>query len=194
METIEVTDLGNGRVKIGDEVYISEKSNRVIPANQFNGNEVNKSLEAAKAELRQKFNDGEATDCPCCKQLVKKYKRKLSSSMAYGLIVLFKAPPGWINIEDYFHAQNIPHSIRGDVRKLRHWGLIEKKSGTREDGSTRTGEYRITEKGAEFVRGEIRVRSHYKEFNKNFLGFEGEQITIRQALGNKFKYNELMSN
>jgi hypothetical protein len=150
------------------------------------------TLGEARQHLRDHWEEG--TPCPCCRQLVKQYKRKLNSAMAYGLILVSraKADDGWVHIERYFKSLNIPSSIRGDMSKLKFWGLLEAKEGEREDGSTRLGFYRITDKGRQFVNGQISVQERVKLFNQKFYGFDGDEITIKQALGSKFDYNELM--
>ena len=50
----------------------------------------------------------------------------------------------------------------------------------------------ITERGEKFVKGQLKVNKSVYVFNNKFLGFDGELISIRQSLGNKFDYSELM--
>ena len=153
------------------------------------------TLDEIRDFLRKNWSEG--THCPACKQSVKLYKRSLTSSMAYGLILLSKADvedaEGWIHIEDYFKSLDIPSSIRGDISKLVYWGLLEKYEGKRDDGSNRNGKYRVTPKGYDFVRGKLEVYSHGFMYNNEFKGFTGELIKIRGALGQKFNYDELMA-
>lgn len=132
--------------------------------------------------------------CSCCGQFVKTYHRKLNSSMVQVLILIYRS--GKL---DYFHVENFLKSLnkgdlRADFHKLRYWGLIKKKVEQREDGSARNGFYRITPAGIMFVEGKITVRGTILIFNNEFQGFEGENINIYQALGNKFDYNQLMNN
>jgi hypothetical protein len=132
--------------------------------------------------------------CPCCGSFCKTYHRKLNSSMTQVLILIYKSCK-----LDYFHVENMLKSLnkgdlRADFHKLRHWGLIKKKVENREDGSARNGFYRITPAGIMFVEGKITVRETILIFNNEFKGFEGENINIYQALGNKFDYNKLMNN
>ena len=157
--------------------------------------ELDDTIAEGKAFLRENAEKG--TECPCCGQFVKIYRRKLNSAMACALVYLYKrenreADEGWIHVENYLKSQNIPASIRGDFPKLRYWGLIEQFEGQREDGSTRVGLYRITEKGELFVEGQLAVNKYILLYNQKLLGRDGDATTIQDALGDKFNYEELM--
>jgi hypothetical protein len=66
--------------------------------------------------------------------------------------------------------------------------------GKREDGSKRNGYYRITGRGLMFAEGKLKVHSRFMIFNNTFQGFKGEEIDVKNALGSKFNYDELMLN
>ena len=153
------------------------------------------TLQQAKDDIRENFEEG--SDCPCCGQFVKLYKRKLSSAMAIALIEIYKRDyrkAGFFHVEDYFKSlPHLPSSIRGDFSKLRYWDLIRKEEGEREDGSNRVGKYRITDKGRAFVRNHISVSSHVFLFDNKLKGFSEKEVLIGECLGSKFNYNELMA-
>ena len=131
--------------------------------------------------------------CPCCQQYCKLYVRKLNSAMAAVLLILWRTGnTGFIHVEDYLKANGYSH-LRADFHKLVHWSLLEKKSGEREDGNPRNGFYRITGRGIAFATGSLKVPQSIKIYNNNFEGFSGKDITIQEALGNKFSYQELMA-
>jgi len=143
----------------------------------------------------------EGTHCPCCNQYAKKYKRKLTSAMAWVLVIIYKyyLKEGnlekWLHVEDYLkNYPNLPSSLRGDFSKLRYWGLIEEQKNTlRDDGSKRVGYYRITRRGKLFVEGKIRVLKHIFIYNNKVKGFiKGTYISIKDASSSKFDYSELM--
>jgi hypothetical protein len=150
------------------------------------------TLQEVKNWLRSNFKKG--CECPACGQDVKMYTRKINSSMAAGLILLHKS-----GIEDYFHIEeylkniNCSSAIRGDIPKLRFWGLIERKEETREDGSNRAGYYRISEKGKSFIRGEITVPKAAYLYNNKCHGFSEDHTDIKTALGDKFDFQDLMN-
>lgn len=148
------------------------------------------TLEQAKDVLRENWEEG--VECPCCKQFVKLYRRKITSAMAYVLFLLSTQGDEYIHVENWLKEKKVPASFRGDFTKLRHWGLIETKSGIRDDGSKRIGYYKITAHGRDFVAGDVTVRPCVRIFNNELFGFEGEKINFKQALGDKFNYEELM--
>ena len=99
----------------------------------------------------------------------------------------------YIHVENFLKATvNIASSIRGDVPKLCHYGLLERAPGKREDGSSRNGYYRVTAKGIAFVAGKLEVPRYVILYNNKVLGFSGETINVIQALKGRFNYQDLM--
>jgi hypothetical protein len=80
----------------------------------------------------------------------------------------------------------------GDATKSVYWKLIEEDNGTRDDGSSRSGWWRVTDRGRDFVRNLIGIPKYARIYDGHLLGFEGEDVRITDALGTKFDYNELM--
>lgn len=153
------------------------------------------TLEDAKTWLRERLSDG--ADCPCCNQFTKLYVRSFLATMAYTLIQLNRASregTPWIHIQEMLTKARAPSSIAssGDYAKMRFWGLIEPCPERREDGSKRNGYWRITDAGRAFVEGKTAIPSHVLVFGDTFLGTSGPPVTVREALGKKFNYTELM--
>jgi len=155
------------------------------------------TLEQAKLWIREHFHEG--VDCPCCGQKVKLYKRKLNSSMAYVLILLYKwwekNGEAGVHVPSHLNDLELPPgvaaAIRGDWAKLRHWGLIESAIPQ----LSANGHWRITEMGRYFVTGECMAKKYIYIFNKRVIVPENqdlEMITIEQALGDRFDLPELM--
>lgn len=133
----------------------------------------------------------EGCSCPCCGQFVKRYRRKITSAMAYGLILLHQESKGeWIHMLSFFTERKM--SSTNEMAKLRHWGLIEKKDGEKEDGNPNNGYYRITRRGILFAEKMISVPRYCFIYNDTVSEFSSEQTNITQALGDKFNYSELM--
>jgi hypothetical protein len=151
------------------------------------------TLEEAKEWLRKRVDKG--ASCPCCTQFAKVYKRKLNSSMARGLLVLLRYatahPDEDLHIPSIFREEKVCSSNDGAL--LRHWGLIQACSGVRSDGSTRIGFYRLTQLGREFALDRVSVPMYAILYSERLLRLSKEQTSIRDALGNKFNYQELMS-
>lgn len=133
--------------------------------------------------------------CEHCGQFAKLYYRTITSAMAYALILMHKkGDEDYFHIENYLKEMNCPPAIRGDVPKLRFWGLIEPKVEDREDGSNRNGYYRITRQGIKFVNNQLTIPSHVKIYNNKFYGYESEKfVGITDCLKKKFNYNKLMN-
>lgn len=50
-----------------------------------------------------------------------------------------------------------------------------------------------TQLGIDFVRNKIRVKAKANIYNNKFYGFEGDDISIIDALKDKFNYEQLMT-
>lgn len=130
--------------------------------------------------------------CPCCTQRAQCYKRKLNASTARILIEMLRLSGtgqkrAWVNIPRLGLG-------RADEAKARYWGLIEPMPGVRGDGSTRTGWWRLTDRGVAFVRGATSVPKYVYLYNGRMVGqSDGEKVTITDVLGTKFNYAELMA-
>lgn len=148
------------------------------------------TIEQGKSYLRKNFKHG--ANCPCCGQTVKLYKRKLNSGMATTLLWLYeyskKNNKEWVNIPEVAPRSTLRAK---DFCILEYWDLIE-RFPTIEPGKKYSGVWRITEKGKNFANGQEKVRSHVLIFNNKFVGYSPTMITIEEALGEKFNYNELM--
>lgn len=136
--------------------------------------------------------------CPACDQLAKRYKRKLNSSMAYALLLIyrhFKTNTDWLHVPEYLEQVcNTPTKRGGDWAKMVYWGLIVGKDDeTRADGSKRNGFYKMTQKGIDFVRGSIRVPKYATIYAAKCIAMSPEDTSISEALGDRFNYSELMS-
>jgi len=160
------------------------------------------TLVEAKKWLRVRF--GKGATCPCCNQFVKLYKRALSKSMAYVLLLMEchfsgDAVEEWLHVPSYIAemASDNPRraaAVRGDWAKLKFWGLIEEKPDVRSDGSSRVGHWKMTLLGRQFARRQVKVPGHVYLYNGEPLQRTVEEmITIDDALGTEFSYDEIMS-
>lgn len=132
----------------------------------------------------------EGVECPCCEQLVKEYTRALPAIAARVMIRMYREGRegrDWVNIPEM--------ALRGgtgDGTKGQHWGLIEPQPGERDDGSRRTGWWRLTDLGRAFVTRAITVPKYAHIYNGETVSFSGPAFSIDQALGEKFNYTVLM--
>jgi hypothetical protein len=135
----------------------------------------------------------DGVQCPCCGQFAKIYRRKLNAAMAQALVAFYEKVLG---SEDFVHVPSTTDMSRlgGDWAKLVHWKLIEEKPEDRHDGCKHAGWWRITDLGRRFVRDEVRIASHVLLYNQSLLGLDDSaSISIREALGDRFDYAELMA-
>ncbi len=149
------------------------------------------TLKAAKQHLRNNWNSG--TDCPCCGQIVKLYRRKFNTIMARGLISLYHLCRG---NQNYHHVSDIMTKISptgsSDFSKLRYYKLIEEEKN--EDPAKKTsGNWKITEMGIKFVHKQVAAPMYLLIYNTKLQGIDGDLIQIDEALGKKFHYQELMN-
>jgi len=173
------------------------------------------TIKEAKAFLRENFEKG--CKCPCCDSSVRLYKRKLNSGMALFLIGLYKLymnnrgyepvgvsslsikrgepifpPEKFYQNKEVFEIMNIKVTSL-DYSVLKHFGLIE--SRVAENGKKDSGYWKLTGAGKDFiyyVGTPPTVPKHVFLYNNKRQGFSDETTTIKEALGDKFDYSELM--
>lgn len=151
------------------------------------------SLSHAQAILRDQVMAGEAVPCPCCTQLCKVYKRQIHATMALALIIMYRDggdQDGWVHLPRLLAGTAAARG--GDQGKLVYWGLIEELPDKREDGG-RAGWWRVTPRGAAFVRHALRVPKYAHVFDGRVLRLDGDMVSIVDCLGKKFDYRELMA-
>jgi hypothetical protein len=144
------------------------------------------TLGEARELLREKVEEGHR--CPLCTQFAKVYRRKITASMGYMLIRIYRAG-GDANFV-YLPSLRDGNGAM-DTTMTQYWGLIEEERARREDGG-RAGWWRLTELGARFVCGQASVPKYARVYDGRRLGCAGESVTIHDALGEKFDYAELM--
>lgn len=143
------------------------------------------ALAAARTHVRERMKTREGTRCPCCEQFCKVYRRKISSPMARWLIhavFLWKKNEVSLHAGDDWSVAILKGS--GDFAKLRFWGLIEPLHGNR---------WYPTALGTDFVQDRVTVPEVALVFNDACLGFDGARVRIRDALGSRFNYDEIMA-
>lgn len=143
------------------------------------------TIHVGKQWLRQQLDQG--AHCPLCGQHAKMYRRKINSGMARSLIHIYRiAGNGWV------HVSAIGARSR-EEGKLAYWGLLEEQKATGLHGG-RAGYWRLTDKGIAFVRGNLKVEKYALIYDGRVYGFDGtEMISIKDALGTKFDYQDLMN-
>jgi len=136
-------------------------------------------------------------DCPCCGQYVKLYKRKLNAGMARFLIGLYRL--GKKNIGDMYFSPSavleemeIPNTQALDYSILKHFSFIKENDDKRENKS-KAGFWMLTSSGEQFVLQNILTAMYVHVYDNRLFSTSGDSIRIKEALGGKFIYDELMS-
>lgn len=75
---------------------------------------------------------------------------------------------------------------------MKWWELLESQVQTKDPARTGSGFWRITPKGERFVRGEIAVPEKIYIYDNLIVERSDETTFIKEALGHKFNYAELM--
>jgi hypothetical protein len=132
--------------------------------------------------------------CPCCTQIAKEYHRPINSTMARDLIVAWRAYGtrfGYLQEVRRVIKAATGHSNREEP-KLRYWGLMEEENVRRPDGG-RAGWWRVTPDGEDWVLGRSVVPKYAWVYDNRLIALDRRQhVTIREALGHRFNYDELM--
>jgi hypothetical protein len=158
---------------------------------------MNTSLDEARRWVDENAPDG--VICPCCKQVAKIYKRKLNRAMAYSLICIYRLRDeagecGWIDVPRLLAKYGLVSVLRSrEYQKLCYWGLLEAVGEKREDGG-KAGKYRLTNQGLLFVANKLALPRYVSLYNGAVIDVDAtEKVTIREALGDRFNYEELMA-
>jgi hypothetical protein len=146
-----------------------------------------KTVREAKMDHYDRLETGELFRCVVCNQHSKVYDRKIFSTMARHLIKAYRK-----NGTDWFMKNTTIKDQSGNWGKLALWGLIEEDLRRKEDGG-RSGQWRVTELGAKFVLDRVRVPKTIRTYNAEIWEvILDPTVSIRDALGTEFNYNELM--
>ena len=131
------------------------------------------------------------TYCPACSQRVKKDRRAVHAEAVIFLIELVKkylVQPRFYHIKDILHVKGKNST---DAAYFHHWGLIEKGSAPGNKTAKKSGMYRPTQLGIDFVKGLVTVPAYAMIFNNTVFEWADEQIDVKTALGTKFDYAKL---
>ena len=147
------------------------------------------------ADLRGNWRaviEADGGHCPCCDRWGKVYRRNLNASMARALIWLVNQPDrgdGWVHVPSsapawMLRTQQLP--------TLHLWGLVN--DFPRETKLASSGLWQATPAGVEFAHNRSTVSKYVYVYNNELQDKGGVDISIIDALGNKYNYHEIMAN
>lgn len=128
---------------------------------------------------------GEGGCCPVCGKFGKVYKYKLSQGLALALkwITDHGADEGWVDVQ----TKGPRWMLRSKTYPLLvHWGFIESKNA-------RSGIWRATEAGRDFLSGFDVAPSAVYVYDNKVMALDAENVTFRGCFGIHFDFDQLMS-
>lgn len=153
----------------------------------------NSTLREVKRFLRETRKDPGGTHCPACTQHYQEYKRFFTGGMARSLIWLLHVSEKFD--DDYIHVERKAPPEILNVRswdKIEAWGCVIRAPND-DDSKRCSGLWKITDKGRAFAQGRIQVWEHGWFLMGKPQAWSIERRTVREALGKKFNYEELMN-
>ncbi len=151
-------------------------------------------------EARQIFASklDEGLYCPLCAQAACRRSRPLNASMAFSLVALcklYKIRRRWLTSKElttFMKGEKgnarVSHPS-GSLATLRFWGLISSEKNPRR-GKKCYGPWKPTRRGIEFVLGRIQVPARVIIYNNRCEGFEGDDVSIGDALATAFDIDD----
>lgn len=135
------------------------------------------------------------TTCKICDQTCKVYTRNVKDGQSRDLIALYhlsnrKPDQKFFKTHEFRKGKN-----DGEFAKMVYWNLVEMdmKLTKKNTPTKKRGWWKITQVGIEFVRMQRRIPKWIKTYNSEIVEvLEGETTNIRECLGEKFDYDELM--
>lgn len=136
---------------------------------------------------------------PVSGQPCKVYHRPMIAVCGMVLIEMHKAGRRRRYIRPWVHVPTLMKNTRllpvkdpGGYRTLtQHWGLIEEELVRKPEGG-RTGYWRLTPLGVEFVLDEVKLPKYVYLYNNQCVTTDGPLVTIHDVLQQQFNYEEMM--
>jgi hypothetical protein len=141
-------------------------------------------LQRMKKEWRETI-EGDGGCCPVCGQFGKVYRMRLTQTMALAVkwIADHGNPDGWVEVQ----STGPRWMIRGKTYSMiAHWGLIESQS-------RRSGIWRVTPKGRDFLSGKVLVPDAVYIYDNDVWAVSKDETSFRGCFGVNFDFDELMS-
>jgi len=139
-------------------------------------------------ELREDWKikiQGNGAVCPCCDRKGKVNMFRFTQTWAITLKWMFdhQGDDGWVNVQ-----RGAPRIVlRGkNYSMIANWGLIESQTN-------RSGVWRLTQEGKDFVQGYTRIPIKLFTYNNSAWGFSSEETSFRGCFGKHFDFDEMMS-
>ena len=117
------------------------------------------------------------TICETCGAKVVEYRHGLSKNLVRVLYII--AQGGKVGETVSMSDLKLSYSQRCNSQKLRYWYLIEKVH----DQDSKGGDWRVTQRGSDFLQGKLSVATHVWTFRGDTVRFEGRYRYIEETTG-----------
>jgi hypothetical protein len=151
-------------------------------------------LAAMQAQFKAQVRRG--CTCRVCGVRSKAYKVILNKTYVAALVVLAKharatgTKAGWFKVGQDELGKKAAHDLNHmKYSKLAHWGLIEKRTHGH-NHKPRSGQWRITEQGWAFLRGELKVPLFVRELHTTVIARSKKRITVHVAAQRTFNFEQ----
>lgn len=131
----------------------------------------------------------ETNVCSCCGFAPPKiWRRSVHSSQVRVMIEAYKR----FKLSEFSLPRLLEDIARQspDMTGPKAFGLIEELPSRRADGGP-AGAWRVTPEGLQFILGEVLIPKYVFIQQRNILRFEGPNISVHNAIKNKFDYQEI---
>lgn len=128
----------------------------------------------------------EGAQCPCCGGTVKVKRYAVSTRQARELRTLYDARPEALHWKEWLTSSARMQCV------LRFAGLISQPTGDPDKPFNRSGAWAITQRGIDWIEGNITIpRFVYVLFNQ-IVGYSPEQLTYQEALDHPYTPEDAM--
>jgi hypothetical protein len=114
--------------------------------------------------------------CPTCGAKMVEHKHGLSKGIIRSLYIVAKAQE--ITNPVKLRKTKLTYSQRANLLKLQYWRLIARANPDKD-----SGEWYITEKGFQFLRGEISLPHSVRTFRNEVQKYEGNNLFVMEVTG-----------
>lgn len=184
----EIQTVPDGQFSLEDIGVSDDQAGHASPLSEIPpGFYPEMSLAAARQLLASLLDEGQ--ECPCCSQGARIWRRRVSSTMAWLLIEMYRrGRRGWVYLPD------IPQKSR-DGTHLALWDLIEEETAVRREDGGRAGWWRVTQAGESFLLGHSTIPKYARTYAGVVLGRFGDSVSIRDCFNarSSFRYDDLMA-
>lgn len=149
-----------------------------------------------REEFMERILAGEELECPCCMRKARIWRLYVHGTLASMLVRLYRKskelhgrPDEWVHIEAFKPATRTGN----DFSIVKHWKLAEPKAADEDEDKNSSGMWRLTCDGVLWVTKHSTIIKYANIFDNECQSYEGNAVTIVDALGKKFSYEEIIA-